>query len=223
MGRAFVDGLLRPLGLERFVRGNYLREPYGCAGTAAALRELVGWRVLDEICDSGHPDCWLPRDGKLPAEAPLRAGRLSAAEARAGFAAGRTVLVRHAERAHPIFAEVVRAFAETFGKPIDIQLYCTPAGERGFSWHYDLEEVFVIQCAGHKEFELRQNTVVRRPLPVPLPKDLGYEKERSPLRFACSVSAGDVLYIPSGFWHQARATSDCSFHASVGVMALPRS
>jgi 50S ribosomal protein L16 3-hydroxylase len=217
-----VEDVLRPLGLEGFRRSHYLRSPFGFSGTAEALRELSAWDTLEVIFAANHGDCWLPCEGRLPADEALRSGRLSTAQAREGFAAGRTVLVRHAERAHPRLREIADRFGAAFGSAIDIQLYVTPGGGRGFAWHYDLEEVLVLQCSGDKRFELRGNTVAKRPLPRPLPRDLGYERERSTEMFSCTLSAGDALYIPSGYWHHARALTD-SFHASVGIMALPRS
>ena len=35
-----------------------------------------------------------------------------------------------------------------FAAPVDVHLYCTPAGQPGFGWHYDAEDVFVLQTAG---------------------------------------------------------------------------
>ena len=42
---------------------------------------------------------------------------------------------------------------------IDIHVHCTPAGEHGFGWHYDAEEVFIVLIQGRKEFAVRKNTV----------------------------------------------------------------
>ena len=104
---------------------------------------------------------------------------------------------------------------------MDIQVYLTPDQQQAFGWHYDLEEVFIIQVQGCKEYTLRQNTV--NPLPVwdTMPEDMGYERETSRIRMTCRLEAGDWLYIPSGWWHIAR-TQAASLHLSIGVMPVTR-
>ena len=111
--------------------------------------------------------------------------------------------------------------SRSFHAPVDIQVYLTPDQQQAFGWHYDLEEVFIIQVQGCKEYTLRQNTV--NPLPVwdTMPEDMGYERETSRLRMTCRLEAGDWLYIPSGWWHIAR-TQAASLHLSIGVMPVTR-
>jgi ribosomal protein L16 Arg81 hydroxylase len=147
--------------------------------------------------------------------------RLSWSEAQAYYRRGHTLLVRYAERSSPKFQALAEAFAQFFHAPVDIQVYLTPDQNQAFGWHYDLEEVFIIQVQGCKEYTLRQNTV--NPLPVwdTMPEDMGYERETSRLRMTCRLEAGDWLYIPSGWWHIAR-TQAASLHLSIGVMPVTR-
>ena len=46
--------------------------------------------------------------------------------------------------------------SRSFHAPVDIQVYLTPDQHQAFGWHYDLEEVFIIQVQGCKEYSLRQ-------------------------------------------------------------------
>lgn len=206
------------MSLQEFSETYLFRHPFAAADRARRYKDLVNWKLLEEILSSPHANCWLPRQGLLPKDEKWATGQLNTAQARAGFNQGRTLLIRHAEKAHSKMAEIGQNFAKLFQDPIDIQLYVTPAEEEGFDWHYDAEEVFVIQTGGEKEFRLRRNTIDPWPLGSKLPRNMEFERERPSPEIRCHLKAGDWLYIPSGYWHKARALTD-SFHLSVGVMA----
>src|SRR5690606_35223977 len=94
---------------------------------------------------------------------------------------------------------------------------CTPGGRHGFGWHYDAEDVFILQTTGRKEYSLRKNTVNPWPLMETLPANMKYERELMPL-MQCLLAAGDWLYIPHGYWHMGRADED-AISLAVGVLA----
>jgi ribosomal protein L16 Arg81 hydroxylase len=94
-------------------------------------------------------------------------------------------------------------------------VFATAKGTSGFGWHFDREEVFILQTAGDKSYYFRANTVSPRPF-HPEPQAFGdYGKEMSPLMSA-RLHAGDWLYLPSGYWHAAHAHED-SLSVSIGV------
>ena len=132
---------------------------------------------------------------------------------------GCTLLLRYAERSHAGLAALARDFADGFATEVDIQCYCTPGREQAFLWHYDVEEVFILQTQGAKAYEIRPNTVHPNPLVTSIPDDLKYETERTPVRIAATIADGDWLYIPSGWWHIARTQAE-SMHISVGCMPV---
>jgi 50S ribosomal protein L16 3-hydroxylase len=214
-----LEKLIAPLSLKEFSDQHLFKMPFAAPFAAQDFKNLISWDLLGEILSSGHPDCWLPQQGLLPIDSSLATGRLTIKEARAGFEQGRTLLVRHAEKAHPKLKVIADNFHQVFQDPIDIQLYCTPPNQEGFDWHYDSEEVFVIQSVGEKEFRLRRNTINPWPLHFKVPKNMHFEQERPSPEIRCLLKAGDWLYIPSGWWHKAKAQTE-SCHLSVGVMAL---
>src|SRR5690606_2622412 len=116
--------------------------------------------------------------------------RPTAGEARSLFAEGYTLLVRHAERHDPALAKLAVEFRDAFHGVIDVHIYATPARQFGFGWHYDAEDVFILQAAGVKEYSLRKNTVNPWPLIETLPRDMRYEREIMPM-FKCRLEAGD--------------------------------
>lgn len=218
---AILDELLQPMTNREF-RAEYLfRKPFAAADRAAQFRKLISWPLLADIFATGYGDCWLPKAGRLPKEPERATGRLALDQAMRAFGDGRSILVRHSERAHGRLKEIAEDFQRVFSDPIDIQLYATPAGEEGFDWHYDIEEVFVIQSSGEKEFRLRIPRTPPSLEKVELPKTIDFGREFLPGEIRCHLKAGDWLYIPAGVWHKARALTP-SFHLSVGVMSSER-
>lgn len=216
-----LEELIAPLTLQEFGAEYLFKKPYAAPFKAERFKDLITWQMLGEIFQARHNNCWLPDHGHLPEQSELKTGQLTLEQAKESFRQGRTVLVRKAERVHPALSPIARDFFNIFQVPVDIQLYGTPASQQGFDWHYDAEDVFVIQSVGEKEFFLRENTFTPRPFPQKLPKDLQYEKETSTNQFRCLLKAGDWLYIPAGYWHKAIAHTE-SFHLSIGVMATGR-
>lgn len=208
-----IDRLLGEISPREFTEEFFLRQPFSQPGKAAPFASLGDWSTLETILSRPDADVLVVKEGirwegtRLP----------TFAEARALHAAGHTVLARHAERCHPGLAELAAGFAADFCAPIDVHLYYTPGGSHGFGWHYDAEDVFILQTAGSKEYSLRKNTVHPWPLVETLPDDMRYPREIMPLA-KCGLSAGDWLYIPHGWWHRAEA-AEASISLAVGVLS----
>lgn len=215
---SFLEEMLAPLSLHEFSEEYLFRSPYAAPFKAGRFRDLISWELLEHIIKTEHEDCWLPCRGQLPDEPQLANGKLTTTQMYEGFAQGRTILVRHAERAHPQLREIADDFYQVFNDPVDIQLYGTPAEQEGFDWHFDAEEVFVIQSVGEKEFRLRPNTTYPWPVPSNIPQQRFFQAERPTPEIRCWLKPGDWLYIPAGYWHKARAITP-SFHLSVGIMS----
>lgn len=188
-----MRGLLGQESWQHFSEYYLYKRPYAAPFNASSFAGLISWSILSEVL-----------------------GKLNQAQALRDFAIGHTVLVRHAEESHPIFKSIADNFKFAFDRSIDIQIDITPQGKEGLSWHYDVEDVFIIQSQGEKEFTLLPNAVTPRPLPQML-KENFFTHEKSLPEIKCLLKAGDWLYIPAGYWHKATAVTD-SFHLSIGVM-----
>lgn len=214
---SILEELLAPLTFSSFSQ-NYITQeiPYATPEKALFFKDCVPLSLINKILESHHNDCWLPLHGRLPDDASLNTGTLSKEQFLDGFRNRRTLLIRHAERAHPVMRTIAQDFQSLFHCPIDLQIYCTPAQQEGFEWHYDLDEVFVIQTFGQKEFRLRKNTTSPRPLDRKASQRDYFLQEPPCPETRCWLKAGDWLYIPAGYWHKAQAITD-SIHLSVGV------
>lgn len=206
--------LLGDTPVQQFVAGHYQRLPFSAARLAAPLCPLGSWDAMTVLLAQDAADVLVCRRNEQHAGTRPR----SADEARRLVDDGYTLLVRHAERHDERLARVAATFQADLAAPVNIHFYCTPAGQFGFGWHYDAEEVFIVQTSGRKEYSLRKNTVNPWPLEETLPADMRYECEIMPL-VRCELAAGDWLYIPSGYWHMGHSRE---FALSLAIGVMPR-
>ena len=201
---------LGPAMLHAFERAREQRRAYALPRVAPLDPSPLDWTVLDVVLRrEPAPDVLVVARNRLLALAAPR----SEQEVRALFAQRSGLVVRHAQDTHPRLAALARAFEREFAARAHIQLFVTPGQSHGFGWHYDLDDVIIVQTVGQKDYYFRDNTVgdigAR-------PPDFGaIERETSPL-LSCRLLPGDVLYLPRGMWHVARACED-SMHISLGL------
>lgn len=211
----FLQKLLGDVSKTEFSAEYLHRLPFALANTAGDFLSCGTWDLLGRLLER-RADAMVVRQGaRWSGETPA-----NLQQARQLCDEGWTILVRHAEQHDPQLQNIAESFQADFHAPVNIHLYVTPAGTHGFSWHYDAEDVFIVQTAGRKEYSLRKNTVNPWPLVETIPADMRYERELMPL-MRVELRAGDWLYIPCGYWHKADALPDdeAAISLAIGIMA----
>jgi 50S ribosomal protein L16 3-hydroxylase len=211
---AMLSRLLHGTTRESFFEQNFQKQPHAEAGSAADAAPLMSWdKVAALIAAPAPPDMIVSRSTKFLSGCEPR----TIEQAQELFASGCSIVLRSVD----LCDDEVRGLAEGFRAEMDgevtVHAFATPRGFPGFGWHYDCEDVFIIQSSGVKQYFLRENTVNPRPTRDAMPADMQYEKETTQT-IECTLVAGDWLYIPRGWWHMARARDD-SLSMSVGVMS----
>jgi 50S ribosomal protein L16 3-hydroxylase len=212
-----LQELLGAVPVSEFLQRSFARLPFAMPDRAAHYRHHFTDADFAAMVEHTQAVLRIVRNGRMV----LDNARMSWAEAQTYYGRGHTLLVRHAERASTKVQTIAQEFAHFFHSPVDVQVYLTPDKGQAFGWHYDLQEVFIIQVRGCKEYTIRQNTLNPYPVWNNMPADLRYECETSRIRMTCRLEAGDWLYIPSGWWHIARTQAE-SIHLSVGIMPVTR-
>jgi hypothetical protein len=206
---------LAPMGVEEFVAEYVGRRPWARASAAGGAAEALTWQTLDRVL-GGADDVLVVNGGRtLPVPAPR-----TLAEARGLMARGLGFVVRRAERHDEQLAALATAFACDFPGEVHIQLFVTASGTSGFGWHYDFEDVFIVQTAGTKDYYFRDNTVDRHTPRGCQPDFRVVRAETSPLATS-RLWPADWLYLPSRWWHAARCVED-SLSMSIGVFPSAR-
>ena len=140
------------------------------------------------------------------------------------FADGSTVVLQGLHRLWPPLIEFADQLAADLGHPTQVNAYITPPSSRGFSPHYDVHDVFVLQVAGEKQWRIHE-PVLADPLRTQPWNDRAAEVAAAaggaPVIDAV-LRPGDALYLPRGYLHSATALGEISAHLTIGVHPVTR-
>lgn len=140
------------------------------------------------------------------------------------FADGATIVLQALHRTWGPVVDLSQQLAADLGHPVQVNAYVTPAQSQGFSDHYDVHDVFVLQIAGAKRWAIRE-PVIDAPL-----RDQPWGDHRAEVEAAAqqpphlqeTFRPGDCLYLPRGYIHSAQALGGVSIHLTVGVHGWTR-
>jgi len=140
------------------------------------------------------------------------------------FADGATMVLQALHRSWPPVATFCQQLAADLGHPVQANAYVTPPQNQGFSNHYDVHDVFVLQISGEKRW------IIHEPVhPSPLRHQPWTDRRTAVERRAAEdplidvvLRPGDCLYLPRGFLHAATALGGVSTHLTLGVHSWTR-
>jgi bifunctional lysine-specific demethylase and histidyl-hydroxylase NO66 len=140
------------------------------------------------------------------------------------FLDGSTLVLQGLHRTWPPLIDLGTRLSTELGHPVQINAYVTPPQNKGFSAHFDVHDVFVLQVAGEKRWTIHPPVH-----PAPL-RDQEWTRYRGAVeRQAATEPAidtvlrpGDALYLPRGWLHSAEALGDVSVHLTVGIHSVTR-
>lgn len=216
--KSLLHSLFTGVSLAEFCSTYFAKIPFSSPSGARELCSLLDTRTFRELSEQKHSDLLFAKKGKEKPPSEV-VGGATFDGMNAAIDEGFTVVARHVDKSLPAFGRLAGEFSTGFNTQVDVQIFWSPPANEGFNWHFDVEDVFIVQTKGSKEFTLRKNTV----FPMPVDGRSGgedlYPMERSPTVMRCTLAAGDWLYIPSGYWHKAAAIEE-SMHISIGIMPL---
>lgn len=135
------------------------------------------------------------------------------------FAEGSTIVLQGLHRTHEPLITLAQDLTADLGHPVQVNAYVTPPQSTGFSAHYDVHDVFVLQTAGEKTWRIHA-PVHEHPL-----RDQPWDQRRGAVadraagepHLDITMRPGDVLYLPRGWLHAATAKGETSAHVTIGV------
>lgn len=193
----------------------------------AAADELIGRRGLRT------PFLRMVRDGTTVPTSSFTAGggvgatiddQVHDGRVRQLFRGGATAVLQGLHRTWAPLTDFTHALATELGHPVQANCYVTPAANQGFSAHYDVHDVFVVQLHGEKQW------TVHAPIhPHPLRHDVWGRRGEAVREAAAgepllsvAMQPGDCLYLPRGFIHSARALGGVTAHLTLGIHTWTR-
>ncbi|PRY33644.1 cupin domain-containing protein [Pseudosporangium ferrugineum] len=140
------------------------------------------------------------------------------------YADGATLVLQGLHRLWPPLIRYAGRLGAELRRPLQVNAYLTPAGNKGFATHYDTHDVFVLQVDGTKRWRIHEPV-----LPEPLERqawggradEVGAVAE-GPAALDVVLAPGDALYLPRGWLHSAEAQGERSLHLTFGIRSLTR-
>lgn len=184
------------------------------------FRELLTLDDVDRVLttlDRRYPDVLVKHAGRdiVAAYYTTDGSTLDVAKVFQLFEEGATLTLAFLDTVLPNLEQFCRDIELELSMPLQANVYLTPPNEQGAKVHYDTHDVFVLQVSGSKQW-----TIYDAPLPLPLS---GQNFDPDVHRPATAtqefeLGAGDALYIPRGWLHEARTTNGTSLHITAGVL-----
>lgn len=213
--------LIAPVSVSTFLNEYFEKKPLLVRGASPTRFEgYVTSRDVDRCVTTlgmHHPELSLVDNTRTldAAEYTFPSGMIDVARFYKLFSEGATIIAPNLERKHMPLAELCRGLECELSTRFQANIYLTPPNSQGFRTHYDTHDVIVLQVEGSKHWMLYDT-------PVELPfRGQDYHPKHTPagpVSEEFDLNPGDVLYLPRGVMHDARAMTGSSLHITLGLM-----
>jgi len=127
---------------------------------------------------------------------------------------GATIALPAIHRTWKALGSLCEHLQSTLDHAAHANVYLTPGNAKGFTPHYDIHEVFVLQIAGSKRWQLYE-PVITLPHRTQLFRPEHFTGQ-APMT-EIELNAGDMLYLPRGILHSTTTAESYSAHVTIGV------
>jgi len=224
--RIGIEEFLRPLSTSDFLRDYYGRSLLHLEGESKRWESVFGWPELNTILSSHRlsaPQLRLVREGVVIDETSYseafasrrgeRFRRLEAGRVAELLRSGATLVLHAADDLAPSLSDLARRVEHFIKAPATVNVYATWGAAEGFNVHWDDHDVFAVQIAGSKRWQIFAPT-----LSWPLEGDAEpAQPPESPPVAEVLLDSGHLLYLPHGWWHVANTEDSPSLHLTIGV------
>lgn len=128
---------------------------------------------------------------------------------------GATAIFNRIEIHSPFIKRLCMQVADYAGGNAAANAYLSYTGNGTFGKHWDTHDVFVIQLFGSKHWQVFEPTM-HLPLHNQKSQNIKRTCPDNPA-FEGVMEAGDVMYLPRGWWHVATPIDNASLHVTVGM------
>ena len=228
--------LLAPMSVEQFFAEYHDKAPLHVRAEPGKFASVLSWRQINRLMDMTH--AWTSKslmvvlDGKpIPAEQYcIRAGGRDTGEqllqpvaekVREWVAKGASIVLNDVDSLTPGLAAVSTAIEEAGLGKAQANVYISWQSHKAFPAHYDTHDVWAVQVEGEKTWNVWEG---RAEWPISHPvfrsqTQEHHEQAKGRLRAKVTLKAGDLLYLPRGWYHDALAEAPASVHVAYGAHA----
>src|SRR5262245_1425980 len=219
--------LLHPVPERQFLDHYLYRSFRHIPGPRDKFQCLFTWDNLNRILEEHRlepPHVMLRKDGKdidsteyldhirTPYENTLPI--VNVAKLAALMRDGATLSLHEMHWIHRPLSLLLGNLGRQFTGPCDVILFASFGSTRAIAPHEDGDDQFILQLAGRKYWQVYGPNE-----PNPIRKPICHEstEPKRPPIWEGILNAGDVLYIPRGWWHEVRSVNEPSLHLAVGL------
>jgi len=213
-----IARLVAPLAVTDFYTEQYRRpRPLVFRGTDDRFAGLITWDGLnDAICNRNlrPPQLHVIMDGVEVGNDLFQVDNLGLGTRQPGpfvsrvdgrklanfLRSGATFIANAIHDYHAPIRQLAEEIEQGLATYVNVNLYASWRSTRGFATHWDDHDVYIIQAVGEKEWHLFGET---RNLPTTLDNRPNVERPDEPV-WSGKLTSGDVLYVPRGWWRDAR-------------------
>jgi JmjC domain len=222
--------LLMPHEAAGFLNREFGRDMLFVKGNAAKFQDLFSWQSLNRILAEHSltpPRMYLSQRGR-PAEdlgfsrtpdgSSVRRGTiptlLDLGTLNSRMREGATLVINSIEQTSQPLTALCDGLADLFSTYPLVNAYVSSGAEDGFGLHWDDHEVFVLQIAGRKRWQIYHRSVEA---PLIRTADAMRPPEKDEPVFDSLLEIGDLLYLPRGWWHAPRGIGEPSMHLTISL------
>lgn len=219
--------LLDPIDLVTFKCNYWESKPLvSCGNDGARFADLLSLAAVDGIL--GHSslrsdDVRVTRNGEA---IPFRdLSNVGANDSEGGLEAlyqeyrrGSSIVLLFLHERWPPIKMLCQSLSSELSSRVQANMYLTPPEAQALKTHYDTHDVLVLQIHGKKRWRLFDRAVE---MPLSHHRYTGDEDISlgSPM-MEVTLSAGDVMYVPRGYPHDAESADGASLHLTIGVLPI---
>ncbi len=213
--------LLQPLSIDTFLTEIWATREYVVKRHRSDyFTGLIDAATIEAHLEYGRPERSAVRlirrdDKREPDTYRFADGGIDSVRIRNSFAEGYTVVLNGLERYIPSIAALSHAIEVELGFETQINAYITPPHSQGFLPHYDDHDVLILQIEGCKTWHV-YDSLPLVPIHELRQREL-FVTDSLPAPSELMLQAGDVLYLPRGRVHAAKATVEPSIHLTLGI------
>jgi len=231
---ADIAQLLAPVTPEAFFREHHLRRPLHIpAPDPDKLAGVMGWDDLSAILSQSG--AWTSKSlelvldhRKVPPQEYCRPGvgreggqvlLADMDQVAAWLRQGASLVLNDIDTLTPGLKAAADALERATGGKVQSNLYCSWKAHPAFESHFDTHDVYALHLAGEKTWRV-YGRPIEDPIAHPAFRHFGqdfHEKNKGPVTMEVTLRPGDLLYLPRGWYHDALASSEATFHVAFGV------
>jgi hypothetical protein len=130
------------------------------------------------------------------------------------FERGYTIVIKDAALLSARLQRACNRLQGDLGAYVGANVYFTPPGAQGFEIHHDSHDTLTVQIEGSKTWRIYEPLVA---LPLESQPLHGAVRASLTLHREVTLHAGDTLYLPRGYAHEAVATADRTLHVTFAL------